>query len=53
MLSIRSESKQDDSRRRISTEIASPFITNSSVMRDLLDRLERIAHAHATVLVEG
>ena len=37
----------------MSSEIASPFIANAPVMRDLLDRLNRIAHSHATVLIEG
>ena len=52
MLPIKSASKQDR-RSPMSSEIASPFIANAPVMRDLLDRLNRIAHSHATVLIEG
>lgn len=37
----------------MSSEITSPFIANAPVMRDVLDRLNRIAHSLATVLIEG
>jgi DNA-binding NtrC family response regulator len=49
--------RQNESGQRIkrstAAQVEMPFIAGAPVMRNLLDMLKRVAHSHATVLVEG